>query len=135
MTFLSKQRDWAARKTLYRLLLDTYFVLPITEDGTPLVEDKMGSWPVCAGFTSQDAFFLRHPKGLTPQFGSAASCSVTLFHSVLARFALIPRRGAWRVVFERTHDAQRRRREACCALWRRAGKIKNTIRLISADPS
>ena len=64
MMNLSRQRDWSARKTLYRILIDTSFILPVLA-GKPQVEGKMGSWPVCAAFTSEEAFFNHHPLGTT----------------------------------------------------------------------
>ena len=67
MNLLSTKRDWNARKTLYRMLIDTWFVFPVDESGEPLVEDKIASWPVCATFTSYRAFFRHHPIGVTCQ--------------------------------------------------------------------
>jgi hypothetical protein len=63
MTYLAKARDWAARKTLYRLLIDAWFVIAIDETGTFLLEDKMGTWPVCAVCLDQNAFTKRYPLG------------------------------------------------------------------------
>ena len=65
MNLLSTKRDWNARKTLYRVLIDTWFVFPVDESGEPWVEDKIASWPVCATFTSYPAFFRHHPIGVT----------------------------------------------------------------------
>ena len=65
MNLLSTKRDWNARKTLYRMLIDTWFVFPVDESGEPLVDDKIASWPVCATFTSYAAFFRHHPTGVT----------------------------------------------------------------------
>ena len=65
MNLLSTKRDWNARKTLYRMLIETWFVFPVDESGEPLVEDKIASWPVCATFTSYAALFRHHPAGVT----------------------------------------------------------------------
>ena len=64
MNLLSTKRDWSARKTLYRMLIDTPFVFPVDAAGEPLVEDKIASWPVCTTFTSYAAFFRHHPAGV-----------------------------------------------------------------------
>lgn len=63
MTHLAKARDWAARKTLYRLLIDAWFVVALDESGEFLLEDRMGTWPVCAVCLDQSAFIQRYPTG------------------------------------------------------------------------
>ena len=63
MTYLAKSRDWAARKTLYRLLIDAWFVVALDESGGILLEDRMGTWPVCAVCLDQAAFIQRYPVG------------------------------------------------------------------------
>lgn len=67
MTHLAKSRDWAARKTLYRLLIDAWFVQPIDASGGIDLEDKMGTWPVCAAFLDEEAFVQRYPCGFRYQ--------------------------------------------------------------------
>jgi hypothetical protein len=63
MTYLAKARDWAARKTLYRLLIDAWLVVALDESGEIMLEDKMGTWPVCAVYLNQAAFIQRYPVG------------------------------------------------------------------------
>jgi len=64
MNLLSTKRDWSARKTLYRMLLDTSFVFPVDPMGAPLVEEHIASWPVCTAFTSYATLFRHHPAGV-----------------------------------------------------------------------
>ena len=63
MRHLAKERNWAARKTLYRLLIDTEFLVPINDHNEPLEVDKMGSFPVCAVFTSMPRLLKAYPEG------------------------------------------------------------------------
>ena len=63
MRYLAKQRDWAARKTLYRLLIDASFIVPIDDTDDIQAVDKMGSFPVCAAFTAQELFLKANPLG------------------------------------------------------------------------
>ncbi|MGB0648589.1 MAG: hypothetical protein ACPGQS_15495, partial [Bradymonadia bacterium] len=63
MTHLANNRDWAARKTLYRLMIDAWFVQPINDLGEIEIEDKMGTWPVCAVFLDEESFVQRYPCG------------------------------------------------------------------------
>ena len=63
MRHLAKVRDWSARKTLYRLLIDADFLVPMNEENVPKTVDKIGSFPVCAIFTDQNLFLKATPLG------------------------------------------------------------------------
>ena len=63
MRHLAKHRDWSARKTLYRLLIDASFIVPIDENDEIAVVDQMGSFPVSAAFTDQTLFITANPLG------------------------------------------------------------------------
>lgn len=67
MRLLSQIRDWEARKALYTALLDSTLLVPVDPDGVrvdePLEVEKLGAFPVIAGFTDIDSLRLWRPRG------------------------------------------------------------------------
>ncbi len=65
MRALSLRRDWDARRALYSALLNATLLVPIDPDaaGDPLEVDRLGSFPVIAGFTDIDALRMWQPRG------------------------------------------------------------------------
>lgn len=68
MRALSVRRDWDARRALYAALLDATLLVPIDPEAVttdePLEVERLGNFPVIAGFTDIDAMRMWNPRGL-----------------------------------------------------------------------
>jgi hypothetical protein len=68
MRALSVRRDWDARRALYAALLDATLLVPIDPEAAtpdePLEVERLGTFPVIAGFTDIDAMRMWNPRGL-----------------------------------------------------------------------
>ena len=63
MVHLVKNRDWAARKTLYRQLIDAEFAVPYSEGEEFLTIDQIASWRVAGVFLDEAALLKAYPLG------------------------------------------------------------------------
>ena len=63
MVHLAKNRDWAARKTLYRQLIDAEFAVPYTEGEEFLTIDQIASWRVAGVFLDEASLLKAYPLG------------------------------------------------------------------------
>lgn len=67
MRLLSERRDWDTRRALYSALLDATLLVPIDPDAVtvdePLEVDRLGKFPVIAGFTDIASLRLWRPRG------------------------------------------------------------------------
>lgn len=67
MRALSVRRDWDARRALYSALLDATLLIPTDPETTsdePLEVERLGTFPVIAGFTDIDALRMWNPRGV-----------------------------------------------------------------------